>query len=100
MITIDQTTLSDLGIELGDATPELLAHMDEQLNLRVAAALLELLDDEQATEYIKLSEAGDNTATLAWVQTNIPDYKDVIQDEVDILLGELAQSSSASSEEA
>lgn len=68
--------------------------LEQQLHERVGAALLELLDDEEAKEFIALSEAGDDDATESWINTHIPDYEDVVQDEVDILLGEIAQSQS------
>ncbi len=92
MITIDQTTLKELGIELGDATDEFLTHLEAQLEERVGAALTELLDDSQVKELLALTEAGNEDATQAWIAANVPDYKDVVQDEVDILLGEIAQS--------
>ena len=95
MITIDQTTLTDLGIELGDATDEFLTHIESQIEERVGAALVELLTDNQVKELLALTEAGDEDATQTWIAANVPDYKDVIQDEVDILLGEIAQSNEA-----
>lgn len=96
MITITPETLQELGIELGDATEEFMQELNQQINERVGAALLELLDDEEAKELIKVSEGGDDAATTEWIVTHVPDYKEVVQDEVDILLGELAQSEEAS----
>lgn len=95
MITIDENTLLELGIDLGDKTPQFLKDMEEQLNERIGAALLELLDDEEAKAFIALSEAGDDEATQKWLIEHVPDYKDVVQDEVDILLGEIASSNEA-----
>lgn len=94
MITIDENTLTSLGINLGDDADSFLKDLEQQLHERVGAALLELLDDEEAKEFIALSEAGDDDATESWINTHIPDYEDVVQDEVDILLGEIAQSQS------
>lgn len=91
-MTIDANTLSELGIELGESSDEFLQHINDQLDERVGAALLELLDDTEAEEFMSISEKGDDDATEAWIAAHIPDYADVVQDEVDILLGELASS--------
>ena len=98
MIIIDENTLLELGIDLGEATSELLKEIDTQLNERIGAALLELLDDEKAKEFLQVSESGDSATTTQWLEQSLPEYKDVIQDEVDILLGEIASSEEAAAE--
>ncbi len=91
MITIDQNVLVSLGIELGDATPEFIAHVGEKLNERIGAAIIELLDDDEAKELTELSQNSSAEDVQKWLEANVEDYKDVIQDEFDILMGELAE---------
>lgn len=93
MITIDQNLLISLGIELGEATPEFIAHVGDQLNERIGVALIELLDDDEAKELVALSENGSPEEVQQWLAANIEDYQDVIQDEFDILMGEIAAES-------
>ncbi len=90
MITIDQNLLVELGINVGDATPEFITHISNQLNERVGAAIIELLDDDEAKELATLSENGSAEEVQQWLEAHISDYKDVIQDEFDILMGEIA----------
>lgn len=98
MITIDQNLLVSLGIELGDATPEFITHVGEQLNERIGAALIELLDDDEAKELTELSQSGSSEDVQKWLEANVEDYRDVIQDEFDILMGELAEGASNNSD--
>lgn len=92
MITIDQTTLNNLGIDLGNSTNDFLKHVEDQLEERVGVAVTELLSDKQLKELVQITESGKNDDVQTWIATQIPDYKDLVQDEVDILLGEIAAS--------
>ena len=39
-----------------------------------------------------MQEASDETI-VDWVRANVPDFADIVSDEIDILLGELAEDS-------
>ena len=39
-----------------------------------------------------MRDAGDSEI-VQWLQTNVPDFADIVSDEVDILLGEIAENS-------
>ena len=92
MITIDQMTLNNLGIDLGNSTNDFLKHVEDQLEERVGVAVTELLSDKQLKELVQITESGKNDDAQTWIATQIPDYKDLVQVEVDILLGEIAAS--------
>lgn len=49
------------------------------------------LEDDKLVEYIKFQETASDEAIERWLQDNIPDFQDIFQDEIDILLGELAE---------
>lgn len=84
--------LADLGINLpADAEAELLEHLTTTLQERVGLAIFDLLDDSQAEALITLQEHGNEKVIADWIQTNVPDYQDVIQDEYDILVADLAE---------
>lgn len=92
MITIDQNLLKAIGVNLPeDQLAKFTGHVIQTLEERVGIAIMELLDDEEAAELIALNEAGDETAVAAWLEENLPEYKEVIQDEFDILMGEIAE---------
>jgi len=92
MITITPTMLTELGINLSDLdTENFISHIQETLEERVGLAITELLDDAEVTQLMQLTEAGNEAATDQWLSQALPEYKDVIQDEFDILMGEVAQ---------
>lgn len=84
--------LTELGINLSDLdTENFISHIQETLEERVGLAITELLDDAEVTQLMQLTEAGNEAATDQWLSQALPEYKDVIQDEFDILMGEVAQ---------
>jgi hypothetical protein len=92
MNLITPTTLHDLGIHKTEAEEAaLVAHFQETLNERVGATIIDLLDDDQATHLIELTQAGDVDKTTAWLTETIPEFEQIVQNEYDILLGELAE---------
>lgn len=90
---ITQQTLDDFGISLTDAqdATALLAHLNETLDERVGAEITETLDDEQLKELLALQEKSDDEAVGTWLSANVDELEQITQDEIDILLGELAE---------
>ena len=88
---ITKKLLLSVGIN-HDANEEekLLVHLNETLEERVGIEITDSLDDNQLEELAKLQESGDDEATQAWMTTNVPDLHEIIKDEIDILLGEIA----------
>lgn len=83
--------LAHLGIKLpADAEAELLEHLTTTLQERVGLAIFDLLDDKQAEALIALQEHGNEAVIADWIQTNVPDYTEVVEDEYNILVSELA----------
>ena len=95
MALLSKELLINLGITLSDQDYELLAeHFESTLNERVINEIVLELSPEQATQLAGLEQASDDEV-LTWLQTNVPDVADIVSDEVDILLGELADNSDA-----
>jgi hypothetical protein len=91
LITTD--TLHQLGIhKSATEEAELVTHFQDTLNERVGLTIMDLLEDEQVARLIELTEAGDQDATTAFLQQTVPGYEQLVTDEYDILMGELAES--------
>lgn len=85
--------LSSLGVELNDESYALLAeHFDTTLQERVVDEVVAELTPEQAAELAHLHTTNDD-AIYSWLEQNVPDFADIVADEVDILLGEVAEDS-------
>ena len=58
------------------------------------AEIVEELTPEQAEELATL-QGGDEATIQQWLTENVQDLADIVADEVDILLGEIAENSEA-----
>jgi len=93
MPILSRSLLTDLGINLSDEDFQSLAdHFDSTLEERVINEIVLELSPEQAEELSHMQEASDETI-VDWVRANVPDFADIVSDEIDILLGELAEDS-------
>lgn len=101
MIRIDDSLLQELGLinlpkEERDA---LLRHIYETLEMRVGMRLAERMSDQQLDEFEaflpdeQAGTPGDDAGALKWLETNFPDYKQVVADELDKLKAEIKKDS-------
>lgn len=95
MFKLDNNFLNELGLnDLPDSEKtKMLAHIYETLELRVGMKLAENMRDEQLNEFEKLADANDEAASLKWLETNVPNYKDVVMSELEKLKTEIKASS-------
>lgn len=94
MLKIDNSLLEEIGLA---ALPEaeknsFLKHIYETLEMRVGIRLADQMSNEQLNEFERYFEAKDDAGAFKWLETNFPNYKDIVQQEFDKLKGEVAQS--------
>lgn len=94
MLKIDNTLLVEIGL---DSLPEaeknsFLKHVYETLEMRVGIRLADQMTNEQLDEFEQYFEAKDDAGAFKWLETNFPNYKDIVQEEFDKLKAEVAQS--------
>lgn len=93
MIKLDDDLLRELG--LAGLPPEekkkLLAHIYETLEMRVGMKLAEQMSDAQLTEFEQFIDRNDEGGALKWLETNFPNYKDVVAAEFERLKSEIGQ---------
>lgn len=91
MIKLDHNLLAELG--LGDLSQEskdsLLAHVYDKLEINVGMAIAAELSDEQLDEFEALIDGSKQDEARDWLQANYPDYKKVVQEELEKLKNEL-----------
>jgi predicted RNA-binding Zn ribbon-like protein len=94
MFKLDDNLLRELG--LGDLPTEeknkMLAHIYETLEMRVGMKLAEQMTNEQLDEFEKFIDSNDEAGALKWLETNFPNYKQVVADELEALKGEVKAS--------
>lgn len=93
MFQLDDNLLRELG--LGDLPAaeknKMLAHIYETLELRVGMKLAEQMSDAQLDEFEAFIDRNDEAGALKWLETNFPDYKQVVADELEKLKGEIKE---------
>ena len=91
MIRIDESLLSDLGLEKLSTEDKnsLLKHIYETLEMRVGVRLADQMTQDQLDEFEKYFEAKDDAGAFKWLETNFPNYKDIVQEEFDKLKEEV-----------
>src|SRR3954466_11690134 len=94
MLKIDNSLLQEVGLgTIPDAEKNsLLKHIYETLEMRVGIRLADQMSNEQLDEFEKYFEAKDDAGAFKWLETNFPNYKEIVQQEFDKLKGEVAQS--------
>jgi len=92
--TITENDLHKLGIDLiGNELTSLLDHLNEELNDRVGESILRELSDDQIDEYNEIMKTDDDNIIGGWILKQIPDFQQIVQDEINVVLGEVAEKS-------
>src|SRR6476469_5358525 len=91
MFQLDDNLMQELS--LGDLPAaeknKMLAHIYETLELRVGMKLAEQMSDAQLDEFEGFIDRNDEAGALKWLETNFPNYKQVVADELEKLKAEV-----------
>lgn len=94
MFKLDDNLLKELGLDA--LSPEeknkMLAHIYETLEMRVGMKLAEQMSNEQLDEFESFIDRNDEAGALKWLETNFPDYKQVVADQLETLKAEIKAS--------
>ena len=82
-IKLDHNLLIELGL---GALPDeekraLLSHIYETLEMRVGMRLADQMSNEQLDEFEKYFESKDDAGAFQWLETNFPNYKQIVEEE-------------------
>jgi hypothetical protein len=93
---IDNDFLAELGLATlpEEEKQALIAQIVETLEMRVGTVLASNLSEAQLTEFEGYMNRNDQAGALKWLETNAPNYKDVVKGELDKLKGEIKASAS------
>lgn len=91
MFKLDDNLLRELG--LGSLPPaeknRMLGHIYETLEMRVGMTLANQMTDAQLTEFESFIDGNDEAGALKWLESNFPNYKQVVADELEKLKVEI-----------
>lgn len=88
MTLFTQDFLTNLGVSLSLEEQQALSNYTEEvLRERVIEEVIDSLEEGQAEQLSSLAD----DSLQEWLVLNVPELQSIVQDEVDILLGELAE---------
>lgn len=93
MFKLDDNLLRELGLGSlpADEKNRMLAHIYETLEMRVGMKLAERMTNEQLDEFERFIDQNDEAGALKWLESNFPNYKQVVADELETLKAEIKQ---------
>jgi len=93
MIKLDDSLLAELGLTAlpPEEKQKLLRHIYETLEKRVGTTLAMQMSEQQLKEFEQFIEQEDEAGALHWLETNFPNYKDVVAREFEIIKNEVRQ---------
>lgn len=91
MIKLDNNLLEELGLGALPAVEKdkFLKHIYETLEMRVGTRLAERMTDQQLDEFETFIESKDDAGAFHWLETNFPNYKEVVAEEFEKLKSEI-----------
>jgi predicted RNA-binding Zn ribbon-like protein len=91
MFRLDEELLRELGLSDLPAPEKtkMFNHIYETLEMRVGTKLANQMTDEQLTEFEGFIDKNDEAGALKWLETNFPDYKQVVASELENLKAEI-----------
>ena len=94
---ITKAQLNSVGINLpDDQVQALIQHVEETVNERISEEIVDSLDDAQLAELVALQDGDVPAEQLeAWIRERVPEYDEIVEDNVTIVLGELVENSDA-----
>ena len=92
-LKIDDSLLEELGLSSLPAADKtsLLKHIYETLEMRVGMRLADQMTNAQLDEFERFFNAQDDAGAFHWLETNFPNYKDIVAEEYAKLKSEIAQ---------
>jgi hypothetical protein len=86
--------LAMTGIHVADEElDDYLTHLNDLLTERIGESITDVLTDEQIEEISQLQETASDEELNQWLQKNVKELDQIIQDEIDIILGDAADNS-------
>ncbi|HIA91493.1 TPA: hypothetical protein EYO12_00055 [Candidatus Saccharibacteria bacterium] len=97
MLKIDDSLLQTAGLaDLPDEEKKkLLAQFREMLEMRVGVRLAQNMTDDQLDEFEGFIDTNDQPGALKWLETNFPNYKQVVAEEFEGLKKEITENAEA-----
>lgn len=91
MFKLDNAFLEELGLAAlpAEEKNKMLGHIYETLEKNVGVRLASQMTNQQLDEFESFIDKNDEAGALRWLETNFPNYKQVVAEELDKLKQEI-----------
>jgi hypothetical protein len=93
MIKFNDELLTELGLNAlsEQEKTKMKAHIFETLEMRVGVRLAGNMTEDQLTEFESYIQTKDEAGAFQWLETNFPNYREVVAEEFNNLKSEIKQ---------
>lgn len=97
MIRLDSGLIDELGLAAlpSGEKPAFLEYIYDTLERRVGMEIAQQFSDDQLTEFEAVIDAQDEAGALRFLETNVPDYKQLVQEHFELLKEEIKANAEA-----
>lgn len=89
---ITPSTLLSLGVDPGtDDIDALVDKLNQKLELLVGDEIIESLTEGDVQTLVDMQDTASDEELSTWIADHVPDYPEIIQDNIDIVLGDFAE---------
>lgn len=88
---INKDDLLDLGVSPSDID-RVLKELNDKAEEMIGDEIIESLTDDDVQTLVDLQETAGDEELGVWIAEHVPDYPEIVQDNIDIVLGEFAES--------
>lgn len=94
-IQLDEELLKELGLDnfSEEDKDAILASIAETLQLKIGVKLVQLLGETKLEEFNKLTEEGKGIDAMNYLKENVPNYEDIVKEELDALKSNIKDTS-------
>ncbi len=91
LVTLDDEFLADIGLsDITDAEKQqVLEDVRTTLEAKVGVKLIQGLSDEQVNQFNDITTGDEPQPAIDWMETNIPNYQDVVMQELDTIVEQI-----------
>lgn len=94
--SITPELIMQAGVNLpAEQIEALVERLNTELEDRVGEAIVNVLDDDKLDELAKLQGESSDEEIAAWLESNVEDLPGIVEDEIDILIGEVSENTDA-----
>ena len=91
LVTLDDEFLADIGLsDISDAEKQqVLEDVRTSLEAKVGVKLVQDMSEEHVNQFNDIIKRDDSKAAMDWLKNNVPNYQDIVMQELEALVEQI-----------